>query len=272
MSDSPDQKGRGLGPQGEVPRRGTPRLRRLLRDLHHQTWEPELLISGLVAFGLLQLPGPLDQLQRLAWTQGPAVGGILGMLVLTYLKLAVYTLLLAFGIHVVVRALWVGLVGLDSIFPRGMRMDRLDISPVVEDLTRTRIPSVRQLIVQADALAAIPVVAILLATGYAVASLLPGRVDEMQVFWAAWGVFLLVAVVPGLVDRFAGHRLREGGLPRRILRALLLFVILVTGSRIYSPVFNTLAELGDPARGYAGNSPGPRYYAIPFWRGQNAND
>lgn len=265
MSETPQEPADpGLGRARRVPRRGPLRLRTLLRDLHHQTWELELLISGLVAFGLIQLPGPVDQLERLAWAQAPATGGVVASLTLTYLKLAIYTLLASFGFHLVVRALWVGLVGLDSIFPRGMRYEKLNTGPVTEELTRTRIPSVRQLIVYTDAvasvtfavafavglvfLAAIPAAVALLVAAFVVARLIFGEVAEMQVFWTAWVIFALVAVVPFLLDRFLGRRLAPDRWPRRVLRMVILAVLMTTGSWIYSPIFNTLSGHLGPTR------------------------
>lgn len=248
--------------KSESPRRGSPRLRRLLRELHHQTWELELLISGLVAFALIQLPEPMDQAQRLLIPQLGEGARLVGILVSAYLKIAVYMLIAGFVIHLVVRAFWVGLIGLDSVFPRGVRPERTRQGPVGREIIRETVPPVRRLIVQTDALASvlfagtfslvvvcvmvIPPFGLILAGGYGVAWLLPGEASAGQVFWWVWAVFLILAMVPPLLDRTVASRLDPGGRPRRFLKAVLSATYRATGFRVYGPIQLTLAgHLGE---------------------------
>lgn len=240
------------------PRRGSPRLRKVLKELHHQTWELELLVSGLVTFALIQVPGPLNELNRVLWIRSTQGASLVYLLSTTYLKLALYTLLIAFVLHLVVRAFWVGLVGLDSVFPRGVQLGKIEAGPAARELAGTWLPSVRQLMVRADELAsvvfaaafalaivilaAVPAFGSLLLVGFGVASLLPGETETMNVFWIAWAMFMLFGVGgPGL-DRFAGHRLAPEGWPYRTIRGLIRTVYRFTGFKAYGPVFYTLAS------------------------------
>ena len=79
------------------------------------TWEVELLISGVAVFAMLQLPGLLDD-----WLLAlePRVGGDWRMvLILAYIyaKSAVVVLAATFVLHLLLRAIWIALVGLHSV-------------------------------------------------------------------------------------------------------------------------------------------------------------
>ncbi len=88
------------------------------------TWEIELLISGALVFSLLKLPNVLDAaiLQILPSLQSELVVGL--NLVSVYLRAALVTLAVAFVIHLILRAYWVALVGVNSVYPEGPRWER----------------------------------------------------------------------------------------------------------------------------------------------------
>ena len=111
-----------------LPRRTTP------------TWEMEVLLSGATVFTLWQLAGALAPttaylLPRLT-PQLATLGGVLYI----YLASGVIMLGLAFGLHLAMRAYWVALVGMHSVFPRGLRLDGLKGGPVSRDLLTSRWP------------------------------------------------------------------------------------------------------------------------------------
>ena len=83
------------------------------------TSELELIIAGALLFGLLTVPGRID-----AWYASvrPHVAGDLHMayfLGYYYLMLIAYTLIATFCVHIGARAYWVGLMGLQSVYPEG---------------------------------------------------------------------------------------------------------------------------------------------------------
>ena len=88
------------------------------------TWELELLISGALVFSLLKLPTVLDAalLQILPMLSSGLVAAL--TLVSFYLRAAVVALAVAFVIHLILRAYWVALVGVNSVYPDGPRWDR----------------------------------------------------------------------------------------------------------------------------------------------------
>ncbi|GHB75603.1 hypothetical protein [Persicitalea jodogahamensis] len=103
--------------------------REKLRELTAQSWEMELAISGVAIFAVLQLPDLLDQgfdyLRFNLITQTEGLPGLLPLLALSMTKSACYVLFLAFLVNFVMRAYWVGLVGLLAVYPSGIRYDRI---------------------------------------------------------------------------------------------------------------------------------------------------
>ena len=100
------------GPSLHVPSDTTP------------TWELEMLVSGAVLVGLVQVAPLIDH----AWlTLVPRLGtrtaSMEAGLAYALLKGALYALLATFVVHLLSRAYWVALVGLDSVFPRGIRWE-----------------------------------------------------------------------------------------------------------------------------------------------------
>ncbi|KAB7730525.1 hypothetical protein F5984_14750 [Rudanella paleaurantiibacter] len=100
-----------------------------LRDLTSQSWNMELAISGVAMFAILQLPELLDVLfdsfQYNFKTQTEGMQGLLPSLAYSMIRATGNVLFLAFLINFVMRAYWVGLVGLLAVYPSGIQYDRL---------------------------------------------------------------------------------------------------------------------------------------------------
>ncbi len=142
-------------PSPSPSRRLSPRARRILRDLQQRTWELEFLVSGALAFGLGQLPGRVDDLFNRTFPLLGEGAGLAAFVSYQYVKLIIYTLILAFLVHLVLRAFWVSLVGLDSVFPRGVRWDRVRMGPIGRAYLKRHMPSVRESIVRVDGVASV---------------------------------------------------------------------------------------------------------------------
>ncbi|MFO1495652.1 MAG: hypothetical protein U1F26_13450 [Lysobacterales bacterium] len=149
-----------------------------LDRLRERTDELELIISGLTTFALLSLPSwLLDQyaglylqlpLPALAPTQF-ALGIAIGLC---------YALGACFIAHLCVRAYWVGLIGLHSVYPGGIRWERArSLGPVGQADLRLRIPTLDAAIAGADRIASLI---------YAVISL-----TALVVVWIALALILL---------------------------------------------------------------------------------
>ncbi len=91
------------------------------RRLERESWQAELIISGAAIFGASLLPEFLDRLE--IWLLLHLDDHTLQVWdsILLYFSAATTLTILVFIFHFVVRALWIGMVGLNSVFPGGFR-------------------------------------------------------------------------------------------------------------------------------------------------------
>lgn len=110
----------------------TPDEQDKLRELTTQSWNLELAISGVAMFAILQLPDLLEsafsylRFNYMTHTEGIAV--MLPSLAYSLIRATCHVLFAAFLANFVMRAFWVGLVGLLAVFPDGIRYDRIPFS------------------------------------------------------------------------------------------------------------------------------------------------
>jgi hypothetical protein len=208
-------------------------------DLYRRTWELELLISGAVVFALLQLPGTVD-----TWFFHVENRVSVGLQTLTFVayyvsKLILYTLITAFLAHLCTRALWVGLIGLDSVFPRGIDWERSEAGPIVRRIKRERTPSLNVAIDRADAVASVIFSAafamVLMFVLVAIVSAVVGAVSVLagvwlgeaavpRVFWILYMSFFIPPAVAQMLDKGLADRIDPNGrLARWIERGVLVF-------------------------------------------------
>ena len=114
------------------------------------TWEVELLISGVAVFAMLQLPGWLDDRYfelfprlNLEWVFTLFYGYV-------YAKCGALILAATFVLHLLLRAHWIALVGVDSIYPGGVLWDRVRMGPVQREVARGDLGTIADAIERAD--------------------------------------------------------------------------------------------------------------------------
>ena len=97
------------------------------------TWEMELLVSGATVFALMQLPQLLDRAYfRLANLSPDDYATPLAALWM-YSKVATISLVITFVMHLCLRGYWVALVGMNSIYPGGIRWEKLRMGSIARD-------------------------------------------------------------------------------------------------------------------------------------------
>jgi len=100
-----------------------------LKRVQEQSWEPELLISGLILFALFQTPDLIDLLnQHLEvsasdFFSNSAVNEAISAL----LKISVYVLIAGFITHIFLRSVWVAYAGLSYIYKDGINFSELSL-------------------------------------------------------------------------------------------------------------------------------------------------
>ncbi len=128
-----------------------------LQRVSEQSWEPELLISGLAIFATLQLPGVVENFyQYYRFNYQVDIGiidDLLPMLAVSVALTALKVLNFGFIFHFVVRAFWVGLIGLMSVFKDGIQYERLPNSELYKSEMEKRIGNQDSFLLATDRLA-----------------------------------------------------------------------------------------------------------------------
>lgn len=199
------------------------------------TWEVELLISGVAVFAMLQLPSLLDDAMfalepRLGvdWRQ---------MLILGYLygKSAALILATTFVLHLLLRARWIALVGMHSVHPQGILLDKLRLGPIQKALERERETPMPARIKRADNLATtVFAIGVMLATmllvtaagatalyalGVLIATLSGGWIDASLAMLAIFALITLPFIVLVQLDRRKGAHWLPGSWRHRAVSA-----------------------------------------------------
>ena len=228
------------------------------------TWEVELLISGVAVFAMLQLPGWLDDRM---FALEPRVGaGWRTVLVLAYLyaKSAAVVLAATFAIHLLLRAQWIALVGMHSVYPQGVQLGRLRMGPIQRSIEEERQDTTADAIDRADNRASV-----LFAIGVSVAFIIGfvcvvfcGSLLLVNLLSQAAGlhfdpinmmagIFVLVMVpyaAAAYMDQSFASRLRPDGKAHRLLSAVLRFYTRIGMGRRNNHIVALLTSNGGERR------------------------
>ena len=100
--------------------------------LEQQSWQAELLVSSIAIFGTLQLPGLIMSLIDFMLIYLPRdMMGWLPFFICFYLIMASVGLAILFIYHFVARSFWIGLVGLISAYPEGIKFSNSRFSDYI---------------------------------------------------------------------------------------------------------------------------------------------
>jgi hypothetical protein len=203
------------------------------------TWEVELLISGVAVFAMLQLPGWLDDRYFALFPRFDNDWAQMLQLTYLYLKCAAVILAVTFALHLSLRAHWIALVGMHSVYPDGVRWENHRVGPVQMELEKQRYANAQVAIERADNRATIVfAMGVALATTLLMLSMLVicGFIlalvytslsgAHVQAGLLIFGCMMLVVspmILLKVFDRLYGAHLRPGGAPRRWLAKTLTF-------------------------------------------------
>ena len=220
------------------------------------TWETELLVSAASVFTLVQTPGWLDEVYFAARPRLDLAWDILFRILYTYGKLGLLMLAVAFALHLSMRAYWVGLVGMDSIYPGGVRWDRLRMGPLRRRFGQANLLPMAERIERADNRSSIVfalgismaqvmmALLVLVVFSYAVSY---GLAEAFGWTWLFPRLFMLVVValavpyaIAYLFDRAWGERLAPEGRAARAINAVFAAYERIGYSRIANPSLQLL--------------------------------
>jgi hypothetical protein len=216
------------------------------------TWETELLLSGATVFALFQAAQAL-----LSWAAYllPRLDDNLLMIssmLYTYAQGGVVLLAMTFSVHLMLRAYWVAMVGIDSVFPAGLRIDQVRAGPIAKALLLERWQDMAAAIERADnrativfavgvsmAMVLIPVsmtVLLMFALSYAIAWAMGDVSLVSSVMVAVMAAWFLPFMLVTLVDKQWGARLVPGSRGRRACMAVQRFYSRVGMGRDFNPM------------------------------------
>ena len=225
---------------------------------HARTYEMELLISGAVVFGLIHLPPVIERISTsfLAGLEGNL--SLIGFMGQVYLQLVLYGLIAVFVLHLAMRGFWVGLLGLESVFPEGIRWDRVKLGPAMIKRYRAGIDSLAATIEKVDDLCSlifsfgflvtfiwIYFVIFLVAAGafaFGFSWLFLGGRGTATVFWIVAGLIFGIPVMAELIDKTLGPRVRPGGAGERIIGQMVRIHYAVAPLRLIGATQLTLSS------------------------------
>jgi hypothetical protein len=103
-----------------------------LTELQQRSWEPEILLSGIVLYGMFKVPGLLDEFLTFFKLNIFGNSQDIDNLVALF-KMGIYWLISGLILHLICRGIWIGMVGLSYTFPNGIRQDRLNYKEKFSD-------------------------------------------------------------------------------------------------------------------------------------------
>lgn len=228
------------------------------------TWEVELLISGVAVFAMLQLPGWLDDRM---FALEPRVDNDWRMvlsLAYFYAKSAAVVLAVTFALHLLLRAQWIALVGMDSVYPEGVRLDKLRMGPVQRGIEEALPDSTADAIERADNRASV-----VFAIGVSVSLIIAGvcitfcgmlllamltsqalglTIEPITMLLCVFVLIMGPFLAASAVDHRWGARLRNGGRAHRTLSAVLRFYTRIGMGRRNNRIVAILSSNGGERR------------------------
>jgi hypothetical protein len=220
------------------------------------TWEMELLLSGALVFSLLKLPVVVDAIVLHNLPSLPAEFAMILFMTSVYLRSALFALSVAFVLHLMLRAYWVALVGVNSVFPGGPKWDRSKSSPLKLAVQQRNWVALATRIETFDNAASL-----VFASGVALGVMLLGLsvgIAAMLLFSAVLGRYWVLgvsvdtwfftivllalgpAVLASMVDYFFGRMIPRDSRFARLLQAALNMAEKFPGASHFSAIVQTI--------------------------------
>ncbi len=124
-----------------------------LRRLEKESWQAELLISGVALFSCLQLPYVIYELANIMIDYLPIEQSFFGYMICYANLLAIGLLTAFFFFHFVLRAYWIGMIGMNSVYPKGYNVEDGLYSPLHARRWVKLFPTVKTSIQEIDKMA-----------------------------------------------------------------------------------------------------------------------
>ena len=119
-----------------------------LEELQQKSWEPEILLSGIVLYGMFKVPEILDDFLAFYKLNIYGNSNDIDNLVSLF-KTGIYWLIGGLILHLICRGIWIGMVGLSYTFPNGIRLDKINYQEPFKSKV-ARIVSYEQIVIRLE--------------------------------------------------------------------------------------------------------------------------
>ena len=187
------------------------------------------------------------------------------MLSYFYAKSAAVVLAVTFALHLLLRAQWIALVGMHSVFPQGIRLERMKMGPIQRAVEEQETAgSTEDAIERADNRASvvfaigvsvalmIVFVCVSFCGGLLLVTLLTQvfhwRVDPLGVMAVVFAAVMLPFMAAAAVDHAYAKRLVPGTLPHRVVSVVLRFYTRIGMGRRNNHIIALLTSNGGERR------------------------
>jgi len=225
-------------------------------QLASPTWELELFLSGALVFATFQLPGLIESVFTRFEPHATGPSAAILFIGSLYGKAIAFTLIAMFTTHLVTRAYWVALLGLQSVFPNGIRWSEMKVGPIAKDVYRASVSDIGRAIGRIDNFCSVvfsaglllvlvfvfstTIAAALGGAAWGLAQLFSGGAHISSYFFGLALAFVLVPVVATTWDRRAGSRYHPGSRGYRVLHRVIWVSYKVNLVRFMAPMMWTL--------------------------------
>jgi hypothetical protein len=227
-----------------------------LDELQKKSWEPEILLSGIVLYGMFKAPELLDSLLDYAHVNFDiSIGDFRNFI--TLFKVSINWLTFGLILHLISRGIWIGMVGLSFTFPRGVDVEKLKLSGKFQQKL-SKVPALEKIIINLEKISSmlfsVSFMMFMVIVGayfyLFVALVLPitliSRIDDLD--WEGWvgisvavfAITILIIGFIGLIDFITLGYFKRFKVISKIYYPLYRFISALTLSRFYRPIYYTL--------------------------------
>jgi hypothetical protein len=119
-----------------------------LKELQQRSWEPEILLSGIVLYGMFKVPEILDEFLNFFKLNIFGDSQDIDNLVALF-KMGIYWLIGGLILHLICRGIWIGMVGLSYTFPKGIREEKLSFKGKFQDKI-SKTPTYEEIVIRLE--------------------------------------------------------------------------------------------------------------------------
>ncbi len=225
-------------------------------QLTSPTWELELFLSGAFVFATFQLPGLIEALFRRLQPHASDTSGVVLFTIALYAKAIAFTLIATFMMHLIARGYWVALLGVQSVFPRGIKWEEAKIGPIARDLYRQKIPDLGRAIARLDNFCSLVFSAgLLIVILFVYSTMMGGSLAAIAYllalafnhgqkisgfFWPLMALFVFIPLSATLIDKKYGETMSRESRGYRVISGMLRFAYAINLMRLLGPMMWTI--------------------------------